>query len=437
MGEYIAEKAKSLSGTGYNPDPRSPNTIGSVTPGVRGNGLFQSVSGGISENVLVSGLVFGRYTFDDKYTLTGSFRSDGSSKLPIDTRWQQFFSVGAIWDLGKEDFIKNISQVNMLRLKGSYGSSGNANNFPGGDYPYQALYATGTYDGSNTLFPTTPGNPLAKWEFTYTANVGLDFELLNRRVWGDVNWYNKTTKDLFIQRKLSATAGFGIGDFISQNAGELVNKGWEVTLNGEVLRKNNLSVVLFGNFAYNKNRVTSLAGEPAYEQGTELINVGFPLGTHYEVEWAGVDASTGRPLYVDANGDLTLTPTDNDRVQKFGTWEAPWKGGFGTRVKYKGFDLDVLFSWQDGATKVDNMEYFMENPVGFLSGGYNQSSDLKFWQQPGDIVSTPSPLYSTAFSSKIIHDASFVRLRDVTLSYRLPKNVLGNAVLTPAANTKA
>ncbi|MEI2747628.1 MAG: hypothetical protein V9E88_02560 [Ferruginibacter sp.] len=119
----------------------------------------------------------------------------------------------------------------------------------------------------------------------------------------------------------------------------------------------------------------------------------------------------------------TLLPyySADNRVQDFGTWEAPWRGGFGTNVSYKGFDLNVLFSWQRGATKVDNMEFFVENPAGFLAVGYNQSSDLQFWQQPGDIVNTPSPLYGTNFSSKIIHDASFLRLRDVKLGYTVPK----------------
>jgi hypothetical protein len=111
-------------------------------------------------------------------------------------------------------------------------------------------------------------------------------------------------------------------------------------------------------------------------------------------------------------------------VQDFGTWEAPWRGGFGTSVRFKGFDLSVLFSWQSGANKVDNLEFFVENPVGFLALGYNQSSDLRFWQKPGDIVNTPSPLYGTNFSSKIIHDASFLRLRELRMGYTLPRATL-------------
>jgi hypothetical protein len=155
-----------------------------------------------------------------------------------------------------------------------------------------------------------------------------------------------------------------------------------------------------------------------------LIAVGQPLGAHYEVKWAGVDAASGSPLYYDLNGKVTSTYSSANAVQDYGTWESPWKGGFGTTLRYKAFDLSVLFSWQQGGNKYDNLEYFVENPVGFLSGGYNQSSSLNFWKKPGDIASTPSPLYGTNFSSKLIHDASFLRLRDVTLGYTMPASVI-------------
>ena len=417
-GEYVREFNKAFTLTGFGTDPKRPNTIAAVTQGNASNQLFAQVGGGKSQTSLLSGLFQGRYTYNGKYTLTGSIRRDGSSKLPTDTRWQNFYSVGAIWDATKEDFIKNIRAINVLRLKLSYGGSGNADNFPGGDFPYQPTYTQGNYSGLQTIFANNPGNPGLKWETTWVLNFGLDYELFNRRVYGDINLYEKRTKDLFVLKTLSATSGFGA---LNVNAGELSNKGAELSINGEVIRKKDFNLTVFANVAYNKNRVLDLGGEPPYEDGTELIKEGLPLGSHYEVKWAGVDAATGAPLYYDINGNLTTVYSADNRVQDFGTWEAPWRGGFGANVSYKGFDLNVLFSWQRGATKVDNMEFFVENPAGFLAVGYNQSSDLQFWQQPGDIVNTPSPLYGTNFSSKIIHDASFLRLRDVKLGYTVPK----------------
>jgi hypothetical protein len=387
------------------------------------NQLYHSTGGSKSENSLASGLATARYTFDGKYTMTASYREDGSSKLPEANRWQGFYSVGAIWDAKKEKFMDNIKMINMLRVKLSYGGSGNADNFPGGNYPYQNAYTQGSYSGLNTIVASYPGNPDLKWESTFVTNFGVDFEILDRRIYGDINIYNKVTKDLFIQKTLSAAGGFGTGAALNINAGELGNKGTEINFNVEVLRKKDLLVTVFANYGYNKNRVLSLAGEQPYEAGTELIKEGMPLGTHYEVKWAGVDAATGMPLYYDKNGKLTNVYSQDNRVQDFGTWEAPHRGGFGMNARYKSFDFSVLFSWQKGSYKMDNMEYFVENPVGFMANGYNQSSSMVFWKKPGDMVSTPSPLYGTNFSSKLIHDASFVRLRDVKLAYTLPKDL--------------
>ena len=420
-GEYVTSVFKSFNFTGYGTDPKRPNTPAATTQGNAVNQLYSVVGGGRSRSSILSGLALLRYTYNGKYTLTGSFRRDGSSKLPSETRWQSFWSVGGIWDATKEKFLESSNFVNVLRVKLSYGGSGNADNFPGGDYPYQAQYSQGSYSGLQTIIALTPGNPELKWETTWVTNLGIDFELWKRRIYGDVNLYNKVTKDLFVQKTLSAVSGFGS---IDQNLGKLGNKGVELNLNVDVVRNNKITWTVFGNLGYNKNEVLSLGGEPPYEVGTELITKGKPLGTHYEVAWAGVDAATGKPLYYDINGNVTDVYSSDNRVQTFGTWDAPWKGGFGTRVSYKGFDLSTLFSWQKGATKVDNMEYFMENPVGFLANGYNQSSDLVFWQKPGDIVNTPSPLYGVNFSSKIIHNADFLRLRDVTLAYTLPRATL-------------
>ncbi|MEO8404618.1 MAG: hypothetical protein ABI480_08490, partial [Chitinophagaceae bacterium] len=139
------------------------------------------------------------------------------------------------------------------------------------------------------------------------------------------------------------------------------------------------------------------------------------------------------PLYYDAEGKLTTDYNAAPPVQEYGTWEAPWKGGVGTNLTYKGLDLGILFSYQYGGYKYDNLEYFVENPVGFLSAGYNQSSDLKMWMNPGDIVGTPSPKYPVNFSSKFIHNASFMRLRDVTLGYTLSPNTLSKTKVVSSA----
>jgi TonB-linked SusC/RagA family outer membrane protein len=419
LTEYLQENYKTFSLTGFGIDPRTPNTPYAIQAGNANNQLYITAGGNKDRNALASGLISGKYTYDGKYTVTGSYRTDGSSKLPSNSRWQGFFSVGGIWEASKESFVQNIDFINVLRLRASYGSSGNANNFPS-SYLYQSTYTTGTYAGLPTQFANYPGNPEVKWERTFVTNIGVDFEFLNRRLYGDLNWYDKRTKDLFVSRQLSAEAG---GYSISVNAGELQNTGFEWNINGDVIRKRDFTLTLFATGGYNKNKLLDLGGEQPYAAGTSYLKVGLPLGSHYQVKWGGVDAATGMPLYYDLDGKLTTSYQTSYSVTDFGTWEAPWKGGFGTNARYKSLTLSVLFSWQQGANKVDNLEYFTENPIGFLSVGYNQSADLKFWQKPGDVVNTPSPEFSTNFSSKIIHDASFMRLRDVTIGYNLPATV--------------
>lgn len=423
LGEFLQEHTKVLSLTGYGIDPRTPNTPGVITQGNAGNDLFAVVGGGKATTSLASGLLMARYTLNGKYTLTGSYRRDGSSYLPEDNRWTGFYSVGGIWDIGKEKFVDNVRFLNTLRLKATYGGSGNANNFPR-NYFYQATYQNGSYAGLPTQVVGEPGNPNAKWETTYTLNIGLDFEMFNRRLYGDLNVYDKRTKDLYVDRQLSAEAG---GFTIPVNAGELQNKGFEWNVNIDLLRKKDATITLFATGSYNKNKLLSIGGETPYGFGTSFLEVGLPLGSHYTVAWAGVDAATGAPLYYDKNGVLTTDNSTDNSVARFGTWEAPWKGGFGTNLRYKAIELSVLFSWQRGAVKSDNLEYFMENPVGFLATGYNQSSDLNFWKKPGDNATTPSPNYPVSFSSKLLHDASFMRLRDLTLSYTFPKSLLAGS----------
>jgi TonB-linked SusC/RagA family outer membrane protein len=419
LTEYIQENYKFFNFQGYGIDPRTPNTPGAIQPGNATNQLYIIAGGNKDRNAIASGMGLLRYTYNGKYTVTGSLRADGSSKLPKDTRWVNFWSVGGVWEASKENFMSNIRFINSLRLRASYGGSGNANNFPS-SYLYQATYGSGSYSGLPTQVATYPGVPDAKWETTWVTNFGLDFEVLNRRLYGDLNWYDKRTKDLFLQKQLSAEGG---GFTLNINAGELQNTGFEWNINGEVIRNKDLVWTLFATGGYNKNKLLDIGGQQPFTQGTSYINVGLPLGTHYTVRWGGVDAATGQPLYYTKDGVLTTTYNASNNVSDFGTWEAPWKGGFGTSLRYKGFDLNVLFSWQQGAYKMDNLEYFVENPVGFLAVGYNQSADLNMWTKPGDVASTPSPLYGTNFSSKLIHNASFVRLRDVTLGYTVPKTV--------------
>ncbi len=435
LGEYVGEFSKGFNLQGYGVDPRTPNTPAGITQSTATNLLFPNLGGGKSQNSLLSAMIIGNYTYDGKYTLNASYRNDGSSKLPEKNKYVGFYSVGGVWNAKQESFLKDVSFINSLRVKASYGGSGNNgnSNFAYGDFGYLAQFSLGsTLTGSRALFASNVGNPDLTWEKVYQTNVGVDFDIWKGKIFGEINVYNKITKDLFVQKTLSATSGLGNGGNIVVNAGQLSNKGVEIDLSFRPINKNDFIWTLFVNGAYNKNNVDNLGGEKAYELGTGLISEGLPVGSLYEVKYAGVDASNGAPLYYTKDGQVTANYSSSDRVQTYGTYEAPYKGGFGTELRYKDFGLSTLFSFQQGAYKTDNLEYFTEN-LAFVGSGYNQSSSLNFWKKPGDIASSPSPAYSSNFSSKLIHDASFIRLKDVTFSYFLPKKTINKLKFVSSA----
>ena len=271
------------------------------------------MGGGNSGRTLTAIMGLVNYTFDEKYSLNASIRRDASSQLPEDRRWATFYAAGITWNVIKEDFTENWKIFNDLRVRLSYGTNANADGFYFGDFGYLPLFNVGSYAGTNTtIFPSNAGNYDVTWEKIKTLNLGIDFGLFKNRLYGAIDVYNKTTEDNIIPQKISATGGFGDGASIPVNAGTVVNKGVELVLNGDIIRTKDFVWSAGGNIAYNHNEVTSLGQVTEFEQGTELVKVGLPLGSHYIVKWAGVDAATGAPLYYTKDGKLTNRYSDDD-----------------------------------------------------------------------------------------------------------------------------
>ena len=421
--EVIKTYQKTFTAQGFGIDTLRPNTLAGITTGNAANQLFQIVTGGRSVRNLQSLLGVVNYSFRQKYSLTGSYRYDGVSSLPEKNRFHGFYSIGGVWDVRREDFMSNVNFVNALRLKVSYGQAANVDNFPFGDFGYRPQYNTNVnlLSGGTGISVASPGNPDGDWEFTNTANIGIEFAFLRNRLYGDIQLYDKRTKNLFASLSLSATSGFGEQDV---NAGEMFNKGIEYSLNYDVVSSKNLLWTVSANGAYNKNEVTSLGNINSYEQGTELVTVGKPLGTHYEVRWAGVDAATGAPLYYTKDGQITTQYSADNRIQEYGTWIPSVTGGFGTSLRFKNLEASAFFNYAANTSRTNNMEFFLQNP-GFLQQGLNQDAGHTFWTKPGDVATVQSPLYQMNFTSKLIQDASWLRLRNVQLSYTIPQNVLG------------
>ncbi len=419
--EYTREKNDAFSYTGYGISEKLLNTPAGITPGTVGNALIPAVGGGKTGRALYGAVAIARYTFDNKYTFTGSLRRDASSQLPVKNRWATFYSAGLNWNVLKEGFAQNWNVFNQLKVSATYGTSANADGFSFGNFGYLATYGNGSYAGQQTIVPAGAGNPDVKWEQIATANLGVDFTMIKNKLRGSFNIYEKTSTDGIVTQTLPAESGFGSQPV---NAAKVSNKGLELNLNFDVIKTNDLTFTIGGNIAYNKNEVKSLGQVNEFEQGTSIIRVGLPLGSHYAVKWGGVDAATGAPLYYKKDGTLTNVFSATESTADFGTFNAPWIGGFTAAVSTHGFDLEALFTFQKGFSRFNNQDFFQLNHA-FAVSGYNLRKEMStMWTKPGQVTDIQSPNFQRQFVSKDIQDASFTRLRTLTASYTVNKILL-------------
>ena len=418
--EYNYDNYQSFGYTGYGIEGRLPNTPAGITQGSSTNGFIPSVSGGRTESALASYMAFGRYTYNNKYTVNLSARYDGSSTVPPKNRWHPFYSAGFNWDAKKENFFENIKFLSDFRLRASYGTT--ASPF-GSDFGYAASFGTTSYAGNSGIRPTLPGNQDYDWEYAKELNIGTDISILNNRIRLILDVYNRITSNLIFARPRSITSGFSD---VTVNGGSVQNKGVEIDLQGDIVRNKNLKWTIGGNIAFNKNKVLNLDGADEFEIGyTGIIRVGLPLGSHYAPEWGGVDPATGVPTYINPATGLKTTTYNAATlsVAKFGSYNPGYTGGAFTSLSYKGLALNVLFSFVGDVYRYDNEMYYNENPSFKTS---NQTIRMLYdrWQKPGDIALLPDIKAKRSYSSFDIYNASYVRLRNVNLRYHLPERLI-------------
>ena len=368
---------------------------------------------------------FGRaeYNYTDRYYADFSVRTDGSSRFGKDNRWGAFWSLGAMWNLRNEAFMSHTRDwLTFAQVSLSTGTSGNSE-IP--NYEHLALVAGGLdYIGNSGMAPMQPGNEELTWESTWTTNLGLHFGFWNR-LNVDLELYNKNTSDMLMQVPLSYAQSNGYG-YKWDNVGGMVNRGAEINLTGTVVQVNDFSWSLNANVSYNFNKITELYnGVKEYERGetsTKLV-VGHPLGEFYINRYAGVNPANGDALWYDKNGNITNELRDEDKVLLGKTYIAPWQGGFGTALSWKGLSLTAQFSWVADRWMLNNDRYFDESNGRFAT--YNQSRRLlNRWKQPGDITDIPRHGEYTEFDSRLLEDASVLRLKNVNLAYSVPAELL-------------
>ncbi|WP_400193850.1 SusC/RagA family TonB-linked outer membrane protein [Hymenobacter sp. B81] len=360
------------------------------------------------------------YTFRDKYLLSGTLRGDASSRFGRDNQWGRFPGVSAGWVISEESFLQDNATLNMLKLRAGYGLTGNAeiDNFAA-----RTVYNVNPYGTAPGIIPfTTLGNERLGWETTKQANIGLEFGLFTNRISGEIDVYQKQTKDndLLLLDQLPYTGGYF--NFYN-NIGTLRNRGLEVVLNtrnlvGEFNWSTNF------NISFNRNEILDLNGQELIAGGRNLgrVREGEPIGVFWGKKYAGVDPQNGDALYYTAEGGKTSN-YNAASDQKLGNPNPDFTGGFTNTFSFKGFELSLLNQFSYG-----NDIYNIGGVFQSVNGDFfdNQTRDqLERWRTPGQITDVPQArLYGangTSPSSRWIQDGSFLRFKNLTLAYNLPK----------------
>ncbi len=388
----------------------TPEGTGGLWTGFKRAGIFGSL----------------KYAYNKKYFASVIMRYDGSSRFGENFKYGIFPSISAGWAISEESFMKNITVINQLKLRGSYGQTGNDQI---GNFDSRGLYgpSTGfTYNGLAGIVPTALGNSALKWEKNTTIDLGIDYALFEGRIAGSFGVYQRTNSDLLLNRSIPQTSGFSS---ITSNIGEVVNKGFEVEVTTVNVKYKDFSWKTSFNIALIENRVTKLNGADTVLPGDNSVRLNYPIGTNYTFKYAGVNPALGRAMWYDNNGNITYTPRDPaDRVI-IGSDFATSMGGLRNTFAYKGLELDVFFQYEFGRQALNSQGSFMSENGG---RAFNSLADIyeRRWLKPGDITDVPRPfdnraeLRSISYNSgsRFFEDASYIRLKQVSLSYMLPTN---------------
>ena len=369
---------------------------------------------------------FGRlsYNYDGKYLITANVRTDGSSKLHPDNRWSVFPSVSAAWRLSSEEFLKDVSWMNDLKIRGGWGQTGNQSGI--GDYSYLQRYSIARSpwfeEGkTNDLVSVTPANLRANdlgWERTTQTGVGLDFTGIDNRITVNLDYYYKKTTDMLMYVDLSGT---GQIPSIQRNEGEMLNKGFEANITSENFRGDFRWNTTF-NISFNKNELSKLTLQPVYLDAKTVDYVndyvvrnepGRPMGSFFGYVSEGVNPETGDMNYKDINGDGRISSSDRTYI---GDPNPNFTFGFTNNFSYKNFNLNVFIQGSQGNDIYNASRMDMEG----MYDGKNQSTRvLQRWRVPGQVTEVPKAGYNMLNSTYFIEDGSYIRLKNVSLSYNI------------------
>jgi len=391
-----------------------------------------AVGGTKSEYTFVS--VFSRlnYNFANKYFLSSSIRRDGSSRFAPNDRWGIFYSFGGSWIATKEKFLRDVSFLDLLKIRSSWGITGNAGI---GNTAYQGFYTYGRdYDGSPGGFPVQLESPNLGWETQENFNVGLDFGIFSR-INGTVEYFKRTSTDLILDVPISLTTGFSQ---LTQNFGDMTNTGLEISLNADIIANNDFSWNVGFNTTFIKNEITRLQED--FNDGAYRRQVGEDFQSFYLFNWAGVNPDNGDPQWYtdETKTEVTSNLNEAERFLDGKSATPDFFGGFNTQVTYKGLSLSANFIYSYG-----NYIFDARARGSLADGRLTPRSTATFiydnrWVPGKTDALAPkfiwggSPGSGEANNTRWLYDGSYLRLRDLTIAYNFPSELISILSLSSA-----
>lgn len=421
--EYNRYKSKSFSADG----------LGLVTGKLKVldvTSVPQDVGGNSTEYTFLSYMGQVNYTFKKRYNLSASVRTDGSSRFGVNNRFGTFYSVGASWRVIEESFMKSQKVFSDLKLRVSYGETGNADFGTIDNFVARALYDYGTsYNNAPGNAPNTIGNANLTWERNKAGNIGVELGFFDNRITAVIDVYKRTTDGLLLNTPVSSTSGF-----TSQmaNIGSMQNKGIEAMITSMNFdTKSGFTWKTEFNMAMNRNKVTSLyqGRDVAGANSTQLHRVGEPVQSWYLNEWAGVDPENGDPLWYTADGKTTNNINLAQR-KIVGNSQPKFTGGLTNTFSYNGISLSVFFYGVTGNKILNRTRGIGDSDGAYFGYGYDKLAAQNYWRKPGDIAERPKPIpggnknANSALSTRYLENGSFLRLKNIKLSYNLPRKWL-------------
>ena len=361
------------------------------------------------------------YDYDSKYILSGTIRREGDSRFGTDNKFGTFGGASVAWVITEEDFLKGNNTFNNLKLRFSYGVTGNTSMLD--YYDHLSTLGLGSYNNLSDLFPSQVGNPSLRWEKTAQMDLGLEFRLFNNRIFGVIDGYMSESDGLIQDKPLSWFGGYSSQPY---NIGNLSNKGLEIELGADIIRNTDFNWTLGGNISFYSTKVEAL------DEGKDVIISNFiqqegeDAFTYYLPRYAGVNPDNGDALYYDVDGEIVLDPSGQDVPLTGKTPFAKFDGGIYTNVRYKALELSSNFNYRNGNYILNYMESNM------LSDGENYVDNQRldafnYWREPGDTDVLPRPNNNTnQITDRFLQDGSYIRLKSLALSYTLPEKFLEN-----------